>query len=75
MARIRWKVRDLLQRKSMSQAELARRAGFTESQVSQMVHGKYKRVDFKTLARLCQAFGGVPVGRIIEFVPDQELPV
>ena len=74
MATVKWKVREMLSRKGMSQKALATKAGLTESQVSNIVNGKYRRVDFGTLASLCLAFGGVSVGRIVEFVPDQELP-
>ena len=73
MERIRWRVRELLTRKRMTQKQLAQAAQLTESQVSHIANGRYTRVDFATLACLCAALK-VPVGRLLEYVPDQKLP-
>jgi putative transcriptional regulator len=61
----------LLGERRMSIAELGRQTGIPYTSLFELYHGRAKRVDLKTLDRICQALN-VPVGAILEYQPETE---
>lgn len=62
----------LLGERRMSISELERRTGIPYTSLHALYHGTAKRVDLKTLDRLCAALD-VRVGDILEYRPDEEV--
>jgi putative transcriptional regulator len=61
----------LLGERRMSIAELERRTGIPYTSLFELYHGRAKRVDLKTLDRICKALGVTP-GDILEYVPEPD---
>lgn len=62
----------ILGERRMSIAELARLTGVQYTSLFELYHGRAKRVDLKTLDRICRALGIQP-GDILEYAPDTEV--
>jgi putative transcriptional regulator len=56
----------ILGERRMSIAELERQTGVPYTSLFELYHGRAKRVDIKTLDRICKALG-VSVGDILEY--------
>lgn len=61
----------ILGERRMSIADLARESGVPYTSLLELYHGRAKRVDLKTLDRICRALSIQP-GDILEYAPDAE---
>jgi len=68
---IRVRLRDLLEKRGMAQTELQARSGLGYSTINALYHGKTERVEFATLATLCDVLE-CGVGDILERVPERK---
>lgn len=60
----------ILGERRMSIAELARKTGAPYTSLFELYHGRAKRVDLKTLDRICRALDVQP-GDILEYTSEQ----
>ena len=60
----------ILGERRMSIMDLQRQTGIPYTSLHALYHGGAKRVDLKTLDRICRALG-VGVGDILEYRPDE----
>ncbi len=67
----RFRLRELLEEKGMSQSELARRSGVSFQTVNGMVGNRTTRVDLSTLDALSKALGVEP-GDLLEREPRRK---
>jgi len=63
----------ILGERRMSIAELERQTGVPYTSLFELYHGRAKRVDIKTLDRICKALG-VDVGDILEYRDTRDEP-
>ncbi|PYO42583.1 MAG: hypothetical protein DMD33_09390 [Gemmatimonadetes bacterium] len=68
---IRVRLRELLEKRGMAQTELQAQSGLGYSTINALYHGKTERVEFATLAALCDVLD-CGVGEILEHVPDRK---
>ena len=68
---IRVRLRELLDNRGMAQTELQARSGLGYSTINALYHGKTERVEFATLAALCDVLE-CGVGDILEHVPEKK---
>ena len=68
---IRVRLRELLEKRGMAQTELQARSGLGYSTINALYHGKTERVEFATLAALCDVLE-CGVGDILEHVPEKK---
>ena len=66
---IRFRVRELLAERKLSQTELQLRTGLAYSTISDLYHNKARRIDVGTLDALCVALE-CGVGDVLEHVPE-----
>ena len=66
---IRFRVRELLDERELSQTELQLRSGLAYSTISDLYHNKVRRIDVGPLDALCVALD-CGVGDVLEHVPD-----
>ena len=69
----RFRLREFLDEKGVSQTEAQRLTGLAYSTINEMSNNRTRRVDFDTIDVLCSALG-CTVADIIEFVPDDRRP-
>jgi putative transcriptional regulator len=67
---IQLRVRELVERRGMTQTELQARTGLAYSTVSDLYHGRVRRIELDTLDVLCAALR-CKVGDLVEYVPDR----
>ena len=60
----------LLGDRKLTQAELARRTGLSETNIRQIYHETRNGIQFATLEKICLALG-CSVGELLEVVPDE----
>jgi putative transcriptional regulator len=70
---VRFRLQDLLDARNdgMSQAELARRAGLSNTAVNEIALNKTTRVSLATIDALCQALNVEP-GDLFDYAPDKK---
>lgn len=66
---IRLKVRDIVEKRDMTQLELQSRTGLAYSTVNDLYHGKTRRIELATLDVLCTALA-CKVGDLLEHVTE-----
>ncbi len=67
----RFRLRELLEAKGLTQTEAQARTGLAYSTVNEMCNNRTRRVDFDTLDVLCEALG-CEVGDVVEYVPAKK---
>lgn len=68
---IRWKLREVMARKKMSNRNLAKAIGMHETSIARMkAEDVLPRVDNKYLSSLCKALECTP-NDLIEYIPDE----
>ena len=68
---VRFRLRELLDERGMSQTELQARTGFAYSTISELYHNKARRIDVGTLETLCETLE-CTVGELVEYVPQKK---
>ena len=68
---IRFRLRELLDARGMSQTDLQHQSRLAYSTISELYHGKARRIDVGTLETLCETLE-CTVGEIIEYVPQKK---
>lgn len=63
---VRMTVAEILNKKGITTAQFAEKAGLTYTQALALRRGAYNRIDLNTIARVCQALGVEP-GELFEF--------
>lgn len=65
----RFRLREFLDGKNLSQSDAQRLTGLAYSTINEMSNNRTRRIDFDTIDLLCSALG-CSVGDIIEYEPD-----
>ena len=68
---VRFRLRELLDERGMSQTELQVRTGFAYSTVNDLFNNKPRRVELETLDVLCEVLN-CSIGELLERVPDRK---
>ena len=68
---VRFRLRELLDERGMSQTELQARTGFAYSTVNDLYNNKPRRVELETLDVLCEVLN-CSIGELLERVPDKK---
>ena len=66
---VRFQLGELLQRRSLSQAELARQSGLTTVTINAIVQNRTRGIELETLNALCTALACSP-GDLFAYEPD-----
>ncbi len=66
----RFRLRELIAEKGLTQTEVQARTGLAYSTVNEMTNNRTRRVDFDTLDALCDALA-CKVGELIEYIPSK----
>jgi putative transcriptional regulator len=67
----RLKLAELLEKKGITQRELARRTGIRQPSIVEMCNGQCVRLPLKNLAKICEVLG-VGVEDVIELVESED---
>lgn len=67
---IQFRLKELLDDRGMTQSALQNETRLAYSTISELYHGKVRRLDVRTLDALCGALD-CKVGDIIEYVPEK----
>ena len=68
---VRFRLRELLDERGMSQTELQARTGFAYSTVNDLYNNKPRRVELETLDVLCEVLN-CSIGELLERVADKK---
>ena len=68
---VRFRLRELLDERGMSQTELQARTGFAYSTVNDLYNNKPRRVELETLDVLCEVLN-CSIGELLERVSDKK---
>ncbi|MGB9825692.1 MAG: helix-turn-helix domain-containing protein [Desulfofundulus sp.] len=68
---IEWRLHEIMGKKRLRIADVARLAGLTWNTVGDIYHGRTKSVSLETLDRLCSALGCQP-GDLLAYVPTKK---
>lgn len=68
---IKVKLKELLEERDMTVAQLSRKTGLTQHGLGAIYHEKRKGIEYETLDKICAALD-ISVGDILEYVPDEE---
>lgn len=68
---VRFRLRELLEERAMTQTELQARTGFAYSTVNDLYNNKPRRVELETLDVLCDVLS-CSIGELLERVPDKK---
>ena len=66
----RFRLREFLDAKKVSQSEAQRLTGLAYSTINEMCNNRTRRIDFDTIDTLCASLG-CTVADVIEYLPDQ----
>ncbi|MGQ9533523.1 MAG: helix-turn-helix domain-containing protein [Desulfotomaculales bacterium] len=66
-----WKLHELMGKRRLKIADVAREAGMAWDAVASIYHGRSQAVELKTLDKLCRALNCQP-GDLLVYVPDGE---
>lgn len=67
----RFRLRELIEAKGLSQTDVQVKTGLAYSTVNEMANNRTRRVDLETLDALCSALD-CQVGEIISYAPDRK---
>ena len=70
---IEFRLRELLADRELTQTKLQQATGLAYSTISELYHGKVRRIDVGTLETLCRVLE-CDVGALVRYVPDAPQP-
>jgi putative transcriptional regulator len=70
---VEWKLHELMGRRRLKIADVARKAGMAWDAVAAIYHGRSRAVELATLDKLCKALDCQP-GDLLVYVPDESSP-
>ena len=70
---VRFRLRELLADRGMTQTELQTRTGLAYSTVNDLFNNKPRRVELDTLDALCEVLG-CTCGDLLEYLPERKRP-
>lgn len=68
---IRFRLRELLDARGLSQTDLQHQSRLAYSTISELYHNKARRIDVGTLETLCETLE-CTVGELVEYVPQKK---
>ena len=68
---IQFRLKELLDAREMTQSALQHETRLAYSTISELYHGKVRRIDVGTLDALCSALG-CQVGDLLQYVPEKK---